>query len=153
VIFARANDSDCSTVHASARVREEDGKYLRKRDKNPGARTTGPQVRDEEVTFDTLGITWFVRWENDYRIIDPGAQDRSVEVKMAFDPGASVKRKIMHPDGKPLKGVTLAGHGVYGERTPTFTTAEFEVGGLDPKGQPQQLYLLHKGRKLSRDLR
>jgi RNA polymerase sigma factor (sigma-70 family) len=157
VIFARANVSEEFAVYTPARVREEDRNYLVKREKNTGRRTIGAERVDDQESFHMVGSSggsrWFVRWENDYRVIDPTAGARSVEVKMVFDPGARVKLKVLDPEGKPLKGATLVGHGEYGERTPTFASAEIEVGGLDPKGQPQQLYLLHKGRNLCAGLK
>jgi hypothetical protein len=113
---------------------------------------TGPQPREDDEHFDTIGLMWPVRWENGYAVISPDAKTRSVEVKIEFDPGATVKLAATDPDGRPLAGVTLVGHGPYGRRVPTFPGAVIAVRGLNPKGRPQQLYLLHRERKLCAEL-
>jgi protocatechuate 3,4-dioxygenase beta subunit len=147
VLLARTADTD--TLFTSVTVREEDRKLLWKREQ--GMRETGTRetrTPDLDEYFDTLLQIRPLRVNNGYAIIDPGMKAKSVDVKIEFDPGATVKLNVTDPDGKPLAGVTMVGHGLYGERVPTFPTAEIAVGGLAPKGQPQQLYLLHKERKL-----
>ena len=47
------------------------------------------------------------------------------------------------PGGNPPTGVTVVGDGPLGLRTPTFGTAEIQIGGQNPKGRPLQLALRH----------
>ena len=148
VILARADHSDLTTAYTPTRVREEDRKFLRKKETDPTARKVGPQDGDDEEYFDTILWITPIRWENGYAIIHPDAKAKTVEVKIGFDPGATAKLNVTDSDGKPIAGVTLVGPGVYGHRPPTFAKSEIAVGGIDPEGRPVQLYLLQKERKL-----
>jgi RNA polymerase sigma factor (sigma-70 family) len=150
VVLARAGKSDPTAVFTPTLVKDGDRKYLRKKETDPTARKVGPRDRDEE-SFNTLGMSWPIRWENGYAVINPASKAKKAEVKIEFDPGATLN--VTDPDGKPLGGVTLVGHGPYGERVPTFPAAKIPVGGLNSKGRPVQLYLLHKGQKLCAELK
>ena len=147
VLLASAADSDA--LFTSVTVREQDRKQLNK--KVPGAIGgvgSGAPNTDIEESFDTIYDTRPLRVKNGYAMIDADEKAKPVDVKIEFDPGLTTKLIVTDPDGKPLTSFTLVGHGWYGKRVPTFTTAEITIGGLHPKGQPQQLYLLHKERKL-----
>ena len=153
LILARSDQSDSTAVFTPTLVKEGDRRYLLKKEKDSRGIKVGPQDRDDEDYFDTFGMMWPLRWENGYAIINPDAKAKSVAVKIEFDPGSTVTLKVTDPDGKPLEGVTLVGHGLYGQRMPTFPTAAISVGGLNAKGKPVQLYLLHKGRKLCSEVK
>jgi RNA polymerase sigma factor (sigma-70 family) len=152
VVLARVEQQDSTAVFTPLRVQDEDKKYLRKKTKDPNVIETGPRDREDEEYFDT-DLLIPLRWENGYSVIKPGMKSKSIEVKIAFDPGKSVTLNATDPDGKPLDGVTLVGPGPYGLRPPTFANSEITVGGIDPKGKPVQLYLLHKKRKLCAELK
>lgn len=153
IVFAAADRSDGAPIFASIVVREADRKHLRKPEGEgvEDRKTSGRSATTDEE-FNTLGLLWPIRWENGYAIINPDAQTKSVEVKFEFDLGSTVTLNVIDPEGKPLSGVTVAGDGPLGRRTPTFSTPEIRITGLSPKGQPQRLALLHKGRKLCAEL-
>ncbi len=148
VVLARCDQFDPSAIFTTARVREDDRKHLRKSEKDPNVTETGTKDRDGEEFFDTIMLISPLRWENGYALISPDAKAKSVDVKIGFDPGATVTLAPTDPDGKPLGGVTVVGPGRYGLHPPTFAKPEVAVGGIDPKGRPVQFYLLHKERKL-----
>lgn len=152
VILARADQFDPTAVFTPTRVRDEDRKYLRKNEKGPDTIETGPRDRDDEEYFNTGSFLTPIRWENGYAVINPDSKAKSIEPIVTFDPGATVKLNVTDPDGNPLSGVKVVGPGSYGLRPPTFNQPEIAVGGIDPKGRPVQLYLLHKGRKLCAEL-
>jgi hypothetical protein len=133
-------------------VRDQDRKHLRKNEKGPDTIEVGPRDRDGEEYFNTGTLMTPIRWENGYAVINPASQAKEVETTIEFDPGATVKLNATDPDGKPLGGVTVVGPGPYGLRPPMFDQPEIAVGGIDPKGRPVQLYLLHKDRKLCAEL-
>jgi RNA polymerase sigma factor (sigma-70 family) len=155
VVLARADALDPAAAFAPLRVRDEDRKYVRKRENELDSITGGtPQPRDDEENFATVQRGQFTvgvsrtRLENGYAIIDPDAKAKTVEVTSAFDPGSTVTLNVTDPDGKPVGGVTVIGRS-QAVRTPvTFAKPEVAIGGFDPKGKPVQLYLLHKERKL-----
>jgi RNA polymerase sigma factor (sigma-70 family) len=153
LILARSDQFDSTAVFTPTLVREGDRKYLRKKETDVIGTKVGPQDRDDEESFNTFTLMWPLRWENGYAIIEPVAKAKSVAVKIEFDPGSTVTLDVTDPDGKPLEGVTLVGHGPYGQRLPTFPTAKIPVGGLNSKGRPVQLYLLHRERKLCAELK
>lgn len=148
VILARCDQFDPAAVFTPARVRDEDRKYLRKNEKGADTIEVGPRDRDGEQFFDTIFFITPIRWENGYAIVNPDAKAKAVEATIEFDPGTTVTLAATDPDGKPLGGVTVVGPGGYGRNPPTFAKPEIAVGGIDPKGRPVQLYLLHQGRKL-----
>jgi RNA polymerase sigma factor (sigma-70 family) len=150
VLLASADGDDLAAVFTAVQVRDEDRRHLRKPSvAAEGVRSSGgPRERAGEQAFHTLGVTWPLRWMNGYAILEPDAKAKSVEAMIEFDPGARVKLVVTDPDGKPLSGVTLVGHGRYGWPPPTFASATIDVGGLSPKNPPEQLYLLHEDRKL-----
>jgi Carboxypeptidase regulatory-like domain len=151
VVLARCDRLDPAAVFTPARVRDEDRTHL-KTEKNPDAIAVGPRDRGDEEYFDTVFFTSPIRWENGYTIVNPNAKAKTVEVKIEFDPGTTVTLTATDPDGKPLSGVTVVGPGTLGRTPPTFATPEITVGGIDPKGRPVQLYLLHKERKQCAEL-
>ncbi len=153
VILARANQFDPSAVFTPLRVRNEDRKFLLKREKDPNMREIGPRQPADEEVFATAVMQAPLRWENGYAIVQPDVKATSVAVKIEFDPGAKVTLNVTDPDGKPLSGVTLVGPGPYGLHPPTFARAEIPVGGIDPKGRPVQLYLLHRERMLCAEVK
>lgn len=149
VILGRCDQFDPSAVFTTARVREEDRKHLRKSEKDPDAIDSGgPKSRDSEEFFETIMLITPLRWENGYALVSPDAKAKTLDVKIQFDPGATVTLAPTDADGKPLGGVTVVGPGNYGRNPPTFANSEIAVGGIDPKGRPVQFYLLHKNRKL-----
>lgn len=148
VLLASADEAE-ATVFTTAQVRDEDRKHLRKPEVGEGVRSTGgPRERRDELAFATLGMTWPLRWETGYAIVDADAEMKVIEVKVPFDPGATVTVGCVDPEGKPVAGVTMVGHGPYGRVPRAYPTAEIAVGGLSPKNPAEQLYFLHKGRKL-----
>jgi 5-hydroxyisourate hydrolase-like protein (transthyretin family) len=149
VILARANQFDPTALFTPTHVRDADRRFLQKKDKNPDVIEAGPiRDRDDEEYFDTMQTNWPIRWENGYAIVIPDSKATSIAVEIGFNPGATVTLNVTDEHGKPLSGVTLVGPGPYGVYPPTFAKPEIAVGGIDPKGRPVQLYLLHRERRL-----
>jgi hypothetical protein len=153
VILARADQFDPTALFTPLHVRNEDRKYLAKPNKDPDVIEIGPRERADEEFFATGMVMAPVRWENGYAILHPDAKTTSIPVEIGFDPGATLTLKVTDPDGKPVSGVTLVGPGPYGLHPPTFARAEIPVGGIDPKGRPVQLYLLHRERMLCAEVK
>jgi RNA polymerase sigma factor (sigma-70 family) len=148
VILAHADSRDLTTAFTPVRVRDEDRKYLRKPEGKPDRAGNMTQPREGEEFFDATSYRVPIRGLNGYAIVAPDSKARSHDVTVEFDPGATVTLNAIDPEGKPLGGVTAVGPGSYTQRPTTFTTPEIAVGGIDPKGRPVQLYLLHSDRNL-----
>ncbi len=151
VILARADRQDPSALFTPLRVRDEDKKYLRKKNNDPNVIRVGPRDRDDEEYFDT-NVRMSLRYENGYSVINPEPKTKTIDLKIEFDPGKSVTLNVTDPDGKPLGGVKLVGLGPFSP-PPTFANSEITVGGIDPMGKPVQLYLLHKKRHVCAELK
>jgi hypothetical protein len=84
--------------------------------------------------------------------VEPKADAQTTEVEVALDSGATVKGRVLGPDGKPLAGAIARGlksaplaFGVW-EKEP-LASAEFEAVGVDSK-QPRIVIFLHTEKKL-----
>jgi hypothetical protein len=152
VILVRA-DTNGATAYPAIRVAEGDRKYLYKRDPNsisarrPKTAKTRDRSEDEEA-FMTASVTWPLRWENGYAIINAGAKDRTVQVHIRLDPGRTVRGKVVGPDGKAVAGAKAVGVLATNERAPTVVSGDtFQAFALIP-GRPREMFFLHPEKKL-----
>jgi protocatechuate 3,4-dioxygenase beta subunit len=155
VLLARADtDRDPEARYTAIRVEEKDRKYLRKRD--PVARSSRAsrmaKTRDrslDDEAFYTGTMTWPLRWENGYAIINPAAKDEVVKVRIPFDSGRSVRGKVIGPDGKPVAGAEVIGVQATNEFRPTTLPGDtFTAYAVSPD-RPREMYFLHEGKKLA----
>jgi hypothetical protein len=145
VVLARADTtSDPAARFTAARVAEADRKDLYK--PPPDAIQLGPRSKDEY--FNTHRLVHPVRWENGYALVHPAAADKAVRVTIRFDPGRTVRGKVVGPDGRPLAGARAVCVQATDERGPTtFRTDDFAVYALGA-GPPRTVYFLHEGKQL-----
>jgi RNA polymerase sigma factor (sigma-70 family) len=155
VLLARADtDRAPEARYVAIQVAEKDRKYLQKNERSDARSSTRPpraktldRSLDDEM-FATGTMSWPLRWENGYTIINPGAKDEVVKVEIGFDPGRSLRGKVVGPDGKPLAGALVLGIQATNEFRPTrLRDDSFTVFALAP-GQPRELYFVHEGKKL-----
>ncbi|HTU90402.1 MAG TPA: carboxypeptidase-like regulatory domain-containing protein [Gemmataceae bacterium] len=148
VILARAGTMlDPESPYASLRVAEADRKYLRKPSTEEGMLKVGPR-HDKEEYFNTHMLISPLRWENGYALVHPKKTDETVKVVISFDPGRTIRGKMVDPDGRPLAGVQAAGVYAAGEHDPTtFRTDAFTVYALDPN-RPRTVYFRHAAKNL-----
>jgi RNA polymerase sigma factor (sigma-70 family) len=146
VILARA--SDAAAHYTPLRVAEVDRKYLLKPPKEEIAPQMMPKRNAKEEFFNTHGLIWPLRWMNGYALVHPKKMEETIKVFISFDPGRTIRGKIIGPDGQPLAGVEAAGIHAVNERAPTtFRTDAFTVYALDPS-RPRTVYFRHVAKNL-----
>jgi RNA polymerase sigma factor (sigma-70 family) len=154
LVLVRADTyRDPAARYTAIRMAEGDRKFLQKRD--PQARSTlmtrGAKTRDrrsDDEAFSTHSLTWPLRWENGYAIINPGAKDATVKLTIRLDPGRAVSGRVVGPDGKPAAGVQAVGVQATNEHKPTtFRGSTFTAYALSPD-RPREMVFVHPQKKL-----
>jgi protocatechuate 3,4-dioxygenase beta subunit len=155
VILVRADtDRDPSARYPAIRVAEEDRKHLQKRDPDAirTTRTKNAKGRDrsqEDEAFSTASLTWPLRWENGYAIINPAAKDLTVNLHIRLDPGRTVHGKVVGPDGKAVAGAKAIGVQATNERRPTTFRGDTFTAYALVTGRPREMVFVHSEKKLA----
>jgi hypothetical protein len=140
VILARA--SDPAARYTSVHVAKGDRKYL----KDP--KVFVRRLSANEEFFNTHMLNYPLRWMNGYALVHPKDKDEAANVVIRFDPGRTIRGKIVGPDGRPLAGVEAAGIQATNAHEPTtFRTDSFTVYALDPS-RPRTVYFRHAAKNL-----
>jgi hypothetical protein len=79
--------------------------------------------------------------------VNPAKGVESIVRDVVLDPGKTVSGTILGPDGRPMKGASIAS--VFGVwlRVKDLPTAQFRIQGIDPK-HPRAFYFRAHGEKL-----
>lgn len=140
VILARTTDP--AARYTSIHVINAHRKYLR----DPKVFLSKRNAKEE--FFNTHMLNYPLRWQNGYALVHPKKAEEIVKVVIRFDPGGTIRGKIVGPDGKPLSGVQATGVQGTNENEPTtFRTDDFTVYALDPR-RPRTVYFRHAAKKL-----
>jgi RNA polymerase sigma factor (sigma-70 family) len=139
---------DAAARYIPLRVTEADRKYLRKPPKRDATPSKLRNRNAKEEFFDTHELIWPLRGMNGYVLVHPKSTEETVKVVITFDPGRTIRGKIVGPDGRPLRGVEAAGVQGASEQVPTtFRTEAFTVYALDPT-RPRTVYFRHAEKNL-----
>jgi RNA polymerase sigma factor (sigma-70 family) len=83
-----------------------------------------------------------------YRVIEPGADEGSLNCEFQPDPGVTRAGMIVDPDGQPLNGATIHGRSAIFDPPFELPTAGFNVLALEPN-RTRNLFAVHPKRQLA----
>jgi RNA polymerase sigma factor (sigma-70 family) len=148
LILARADTGrDPAAKYVAIQVADGDRKYLSPHNPDAIDTMTGKPAVPED-TFDTGMLSWPLRWENGYAIVDAKPTEQVLKVTIPFDPGLSVSGTVVGPDGKPVAGCQGIGLQATDEMRPTpVPTDRFTAAALTA-GQSRTVFLVHEAKGL-----